>query len=134
MSLSANLTCSTPFGVTDFGGLCQITVLRQYQRAQRLSASLTSAVWIAVPPLAVVMCSTPFGVTDFGGTGRYARLSASMRAQRLSASLTSAAAAPSDGPRTPEPCSTPFGVTDFGGAFSSATLHRRPVLNAFRRH
>src|SRR5262249_40024076 len=104
--------CSTPLGVTDFCGLPGGDRRQDRRSAQRLSASLTSAVnrpYARGP--AMYGCSTPLGVTDFCGltTGQWYHIVCT--------------------------CSTPLGVTDFcGGEIAAFGAGGFRVLNASRRH
>ncbi len=58
--------------------------------AQRLSASLTSALRALEEDIAQSGCSTPFGISDFGTVSLTVDVELFFSAQRLSASLTSA--------------------------------------------
>src|SRR5260370_97179 len=93
--------CSTPLGVTDFGTRRSPSGHRSCSRAQRLSASLTSALKALDALLrGLGVCSTPLGVTDFGTLWRTTL------------------------PGWIRLCSTPLGVTDFG------TPHRAGAAGA----
>ena len=136
------LWCSTPFGITDYCGRCEVcTPCTTNSSAQRLSASLIiagSARWRPVPraPCAQrlsasliiagslgqrlqqrsIACSTPFGITDYCGSGSRRRTPrTSDCAQRLSASLIIAGANSIVTHSSGLLCSTPFGITDYCG-------------------
>ncbi len=94
--------CSTPCGVTEFGG----GLRRWGQQAQR------------------ARCSTPCGVTEFGGSGGLTAATAVSGAQRLAASLNSAEVEWAEACRERAACSTPCGVTEFGGSACSAVMCR----------
>src|SRR5262249_48062311 len=112
--------CSTPFGISDFGTAHARKGGYRSDRAQRLSASLTSARGVGArlfppspraQPLSASLtsalpiegavdpgecvCSTPFGISDFGTI----RPQVGLNPQLL--------------------CSTPFGISDFGTTESS---------------
>ena len=83
--------CSTPFGITGFGTCRRSTCRWPWTSAQRLSASLDSA--LAALERArenCARCSTPFGITGFGTASTPSFRWSNASAQRLSASLDSA--------------------------------------------
>src|SRR5579875_3830301 len=137
--LEISNTCSTPFGITEFGTTTRTRIRRLSGCAQRLSASLNSAQEnTAAKRISALLCSTPFGITEFGTDQGVLQIFHGFCAQRLSASLNSAqanharnfhcsvraqrlSASLNSAPRTPRgfcpgryTCSTPFGITEFG--------------------
>ena len=110
-SISTSISCSTPFGITDYSTdmvlafVWQSHVLNAF-RHHRLFHD---------DPLTLVsldtVCSTPFGITDYSTAPGVNELDPGVL------------------------CSTPFGITDYSTAvgFHSCRARSR-VLNAFRHH
>ena len=99
--------CSTPFGIKEFC-TCAAPRSNRADRAQRLSASKSSAQICPNRPRHQDLCSTPFGIKEFC-TSR-----SSIRTSRAV-------------------CSTPFGIKEFCTRFPPQLDAIHPdVLNAFR--
>ena len=103
--------CSTPFGITEFRMPIPENAAIPIPCAQRLSASLNSALSARRRECCETQeCSTPFGITEFRiHPGRGHGLG-------------------------DDPCSTPFGITEFRIKPATPERGQREVLNAFRHH
>jgi len=134
-----DLMCSTPFGITEFRGLCSQF---QPQAVNRCSTPFGITEFRGLLSVSAKQsdsrCSTPFGITEFRGVGWTRTRRNLRRAQRLSASRSFAAYSDAVGNDVDAvlnafrhhgvsrggrknvkyivlPCSTPFGITEFRG-------------------